>query len=74
MAVSIQYPQSWIPMERDCPGCGTKCRLDVEFIAGPSAMQIYQHCDKDEGKHVPGRLLAVWVWRDEEWCLLEKYA
>jgi hypothetical protein len=74
MATTIRYPQKWVPTEpKDCPGCGIRYKLDVEFVAGPSALRPYQHCDKAEGEYIPGRTLALWELHDGKWCLKENY-
>jgi hypothetical protein len=70
IAVAPIYPNRWTPMEQTCDGCGTKHRLDVEFIAGPFAAQDYQHCGKHKGEYVPGPIIAVWEQRNDEWALV----
>jgi hypothetical protein len=70
---TIQYPAQWTPMEYDCK-CGTKCRVDVEFITGPFSAQAYQHtCGKDEEHQMPGPIIASWEERDGAWILIGKY-
>ncbi len=70
----IQYPQQWTPMEFTCPGCGIKCRLDVEFIAGPYSAQWYEHtCGKDKGRYLPGPLIALWEERSGRWTLANRF-
>lgn len=63
---SIAYPEEWIPMEYTCK-CGVKGRVDVEVIAGPYSAQFHQHCAKDEGRHIPGPIIATWEERDGAW-------
>jgi hypothetical protein len=71
---TIPYPEKWTPMEFTC-NCGARCRVDVEFIAGPFAAQLFQHaCGKDdEGHYMPGPIIASWVERDGAWVLVGKY-
>ena len=59
---TIEYPEKWTPMQHKC-ACGTNVRVDVEFIAGMSAMQVFQHCAKDEGEYYP-QIIAAWEERD----------
>jgi hypothetical protein len=71
MSTAPKYTNQWTPMEETCKGCGTKYRLDVEFVAGPFAAQEYQHCANDqELNHVPGPIIAVWEWRNGDWVLV----
>ncbi len=71
MSAVPKYPNQWTPMESLCKGCGTEYRLDVEFVLGPSAGQEYQHCAKDdEGKLLPGPIIAVWEKRNNDWGLV----
>ena len=59
-AKPIQYPTTFTPIEFTCK-CGTKVRIDFEPISGPEP--FYKHCVEDEGKHIAGRLIAVWEER-----------
>jgi hypothetical protein len=70
----IQYPQQWTPMEFTCPGCATRCRLDVEFIPGPYAAQEYAHtCGKDPGRCLPGPPIALWEQHGNKWTLVNRF-
>lgn len=62
---TIEYPEKWTPMQHTC-ACGTNVRIDVEFIAGMSALQVFQHCEKDEGEYYP-RIIAAWEEHDGTW-------
>ncbi len=69
MATKPIHPQTWVPMEFVCQ-CGVKCRVDFEHIAGPFSPQFFQHdCGKDEGRDLPGRMIATWEERNGQWEL-----
>jgi len=71
MSAVPKYPNRWTPMECICKGCGTEYRLDVELILGIAIGQGYQHCSKDEeGKMLPGPIIAVWEKRNNDWKLV----
>lgn len=70
---TIQYPDQWTPMEYVCV-CGKKCRVDVEFIPGPSSAQAYQHsCGQDDEHQMPGPIIASWEECEQGWILIGKY-
>jgi hypothetical protein len=70
--MTITYPAQWTPMEFVCR-CGVKCRVDFEVIFGPYSGQIFRHpCGKDEGRYVPGPIIATWVEQNGTLVATEK--
>jgi len=62
----------YTPVEFICK-CGIKCRVDCEFIPGPSASPFYQHaCGNDEGDYMPGPIIAVWEEHNGTWVPIWK--
>ena len=63
---SAPRPRQFTHPEVDC-ACGVRYRLELETVLGPSNAPWYQHCAKDEGGFVPGKINAVWELRDGKW-------
>jgi hypothetical protein len=69
----IHYPATWNPVKFTCK-CGAKCRIDVEVSPMSAAGDpFYEHCIEDEGRQMPGPLIAAWEERSNSWVPIERF-
>jgi hypothetical protein len=67
-ATPIQYQR---PIEFTCK-CGAEYCVDVDISAGFPG-PFYKHCNEDEGRRMPGPLIAVSERRNGLWVSVEKF-
>jgi hypothetical protein len=68
---SIPYPDRWTSVEYACKKCGVEVRVDCEIDLA-AALQKYKHCFEDEGRLMPGPIIASFEKKNGEWVLTGK--
>lgn len=69
MSASPIHERPYTRVEFVCAECGINCRVDFD-VAGPFAVQVYKHCEKDTARILGGPILRMSEERNGTWILV----